>query len=60
MSKDKGKSLGDHVKFTKHDHRPYVDPIDLVRSDNFRKIVREAAEKRRQALEGNERIDEQH
>ena len=58
MSKDKNKSLGEHVKFTKYDHRPYVEPIDLVNSDNFQRIVKKAADKRRQALKENEESSE--
>ncbi len=58
MSKGKGKSLGEHVKFTKDTYRPYVEPIHLVNSENFQRIVKKAAEKRRQELEENKELPE--
>ncbi len=51
---NRGKSLRGHVKFTKYDHRPYVEATHLVKSENFKKIVKKAAEKRRQALGSTE------
>ena len=60
MSKDKSKSLGEHVRFTKYDHRPYVEPIDLVKSENFQRIVKNAADRRRQALAEEKGRGEQH
>lgn len=54
MFGDKEKSVGDYVKFTKYDYRPYVEPIDLVNSENFQRIVKKAAKKRRQALKEKE------
>lgn len=36
------KTIGDHVQFTKRTYRPYVEPVDLVNSDEFRSTVLEA------------------
>ena len=54
MSRDNESAKGEHVKFIKYDYRPYVEPIDLVKSENFQRIVRRAAEKRREALKQRE------
>ena len=53
MSKERARPLGEHVRFTKYDYRPFVDPIHLVNSDRFQKIVKAAANKRRQEIAEN-------
>ena len=50
MSKDKGKSLGEHVKFTKHDYRPYVEWSHLVKSENFQRELKRALERRKRDI----------
>ena len=52
--KKKNSTLGEHVKFTEYDYRPYVDELDLINSENFQRIVKKAANKRRQALKEKE------
>ena len=48
MSKEKSNIVGNRVRFTKGDYRPYVKPYDLVTSENFEKTVERAMKKRGQ------------
>ena len=54
MSKNEYKPVGEHVKFTKGDYRPYVEPRHLVNSENFQRIVKRQAAKRRRILKEQE------
>ena len=59
MAKNKDDKLGEHVKFTKGDLRPYVTPYDLVTSKNFQETVERAIKKRQQALGNTLKSDDQ-
>ena len=45
MRKQKEPPVPSHVKFTPGDYRPYVEPIDLVTSKNFKESVERAMKK---------------
>ena len=47
------KGLPDHVHFTEGDHRPYIKMIDLVDSPQFRSLMRNQAERRKDRTEVN-------
>ena len=41
MPKDKGKPLGDHVRFTKLTFRPYLSGVDLINQQAIQEVHRE-------------------